>query len=42
MIAGMNVNVWDVNEDVQRLIRSRQEIDPAALRDQGTPLGELI
>ena len=42
VIAGMNVNVWDVNEDVQRLIRSRQEINPAALRDQGTPLGELI
>lgn len=42
VIAGMNVNVWDVNEDVQRLIRSRQEINPAALRDQDTPLGELI
>jgi 3-phenylpropionate/trans-cinnamate dioxygenase ferredoxin reductase subunit len=37
VIAGMNVNVWDVNEDVQRLIRSRQEINPAALRDQSTP-----
>jgi 3-phenylpropionate/trans-cinnamate dioxygenase ferredoxin reductase component len=42
VIAGMNVNVWDVNEDVQRLIRSRQEINPAALRDQSTPLDELI
>jgi 3-phenylpropionate/trans-cinnamate dioxygenase ferredoxin reductase subunit len=42
VIAGMNVNVWDVNEDVQRLIRSRQEIDPAALRDKDTPLSELI
>jgi 3-phenylpropionate/trans-cinnamate dioxygenase ferredoxin reductase component len=42
VIAGMNVNVWDVNEDVQRLIRSRQEINPAALRDQSTPFGELI
>jgi 3-phenylpropionate/trans-cinnamate dioxygenase ferredoxin reductase subunit len=42
VIAGMNVNVWDVNEDVQRLIRSRQEINPGALRDQSTPLGELI
>jgi 3-phenylpropionate/trans-cinnamate dioxygenase ferredoxin reductase component len=41
VIAGMNVNVWDVNEDVQTLIRSRQEINPAALRDQSTPLGEL-
>jgi 3-phenylpropionate/trans-cinnamate dioxygenase ferredoxin reductase subunit len=42
VIAGMNVNVWDVNEDVQRLIRSRQQINPAALRDKDTPLGELI
>ena len=42
VIAGMNVNVWDVNEDVQALIRSRQEINPAALRDKDTPLGELV
>jgi 3-phenylpropionate/trans-cinnamate dioxygenase ferredoxin reductase component len=42
VVAGMNVNVWDVNEDIQRLIRSRQEINPAALRDQSTPLGDLI
>jgi 3-phenylpropionate/trans-cinnamate dioxygenase ferredoxin reductase subunit len=42
VIAGMNVNVWDVNEDVQRLIRSRQEINPAALGDQSTPLAELM
>jgi 3-phenylpropionate/trans-cinnamate dioxygenase ferredoxin reductase subunit len=42
VIAGMNVNVWDVNEQVQALIRSRQEINPAALRDEDTPLGELV
>jgi 3-phenylpropionate/trans-cinnamate dioxygenase ferredoxin reductase component len=41
VIAGMNVNVWDVNEDVQALVRSRQEIDTAALRDKDTPLAEL-
>ena len=40
-VAGMNVNVWDVNEDVQTLIRSRREINPAALRDKDTPLGVL-
>jgi Reductase C-terminal len=38
VIAGMNVNVWDVNEDVQRLIRARREINPAALGDQSAPL----
>jgi 3-phenylpropionate/trans-cinnamate dioxygenase ferredoxin reductase subunit len=42
VIAGMNVNVWDVNEEVQALIRSQQEVDPAALRDKDTPLGELV
>jgi 3-phenylpropionate/trans-cinnamate dioxygenase ferredoxin reductase subunit len=42
VIAGMNVNVWDVNEHVQTLIRSRREIDVAALRDEDTPLQELV
>jgi 3-phenylpropionate/trans-cinnamate dioxygenase ferredoxin reductase component len=42
VIAGMNVNIWDVNEDVQALVRSRQEVSTAALRDRDTPLKELI
>ncbi len=42
VIAGMNVNVWDVNEHVQALIRSRREVDPAALRDRDTSLAELV
>jgi 3-phenylpropionate/trans-cinnamate dioxygenase ferredoxin reductase subunit len=37
----MNVNVWDVNEHVQALIRSRQEVDPRALADPDTSLEEL-
>ncbi len=41
VVAGMNVNVWDVNEHVQALIRSRRKIDPAALRDRDTPLESL-
>jgi 3-phenylpropionate/trans-cinnamate dioxygenase ferredoxin reductase subunit len=40
--AGMNVNVWDVNEHVQALIRSRQRIDAAALADTDTPLDSLL
>ena len=36
VIAGMNVNVWDVNEHVQALIRSRQTVDVAALSDPDT------
>jgi 3-phenylpropionate/trans-cinnamate dioxygenase ferredoxin reductase subunit len=41
VIAGMNVNVWDVNEHVQTLIRSRTPIDKAALSDPDTPLESL-
>jgi len=42
LLAGMNVNVWDVNEHVQALIRSNQQIDVAALTDTDTPLESLI
>ena len=41
VLAGMNVNVWDVNEQVQALIRAGRPVDPAALRDQGTTLESL-
>ena len=41
VVAGMNANVWDVNEDVQALIRSRDAVDVAALRDSDTPLHSL-
>src|SRR5579859_4844103 len=41
VVAGMNVNVWDVNDKVQALIRSRARVDPAALRDGDTPLETL-
>ena len=41
VVGGMNVNVWDVNEHVQALIRSRRRVDPGALRDLDTPLESL-
>jgi 3-phenylpropionate/trans-cinnamate dioxygenase ferredoxin reductase subunit len=41
VVAGMNVNVWDVNEHVQALIRSRAPIERAALTDRDTPLDTL-
>jgi 3-phenylpropionate/trans-cinnamate dioxygenase ferredoxin reductase subunit len=41
VLAGMNVNVWDVNEHVQALIRSGQPVDSSALADPGTPLDSL-
>jgi NADPH-dependent 2,4-dienoyl-CoA reductase/sulfur reductase-like enzyme len=39
--AGMNVNVWDVTEPIQQLIRSRREVQSARLADPDTPL-ELL
>jgi 3-phenylpropionate/trans-cinnamate dioxygenase ferredoxin reductase subunit len=41
VVAGMNVNVWDVNEQVQGLIRSRRAVDVASLADADTPLETL-
>ncbi|MFF5289192.1 NAD(P)/FAD-dependent oxidoreductase [Paractinoplanes globisporus] len=41
VLAGMNVNVWDVNESIQDLVRSGVEVDPARMADPGVPLAEL-
>jgi 3-phenylpropionate/trans-cinnamate dioxygenase ferredoxin reductase component len=40
--AGMNVNVWDVVDPIQDLIRSRRPVDAARLRDPEVPLEELV
>jgi 3-phenylpropionate/trans-cinnamate dioxygenase ferredoxin reductase component len=40
--AGINVNVWDVNEDIQALVRSRASVDDEALRDPDVALGGLV
>ena len=42
VVAGMNVNVWDVNEQVQQLIRSRAGVDRALLVDPAVPLERLV
>jgi hypothetical protein len=42
VVAGMNVNVWDVNQHVQELIRTGRLVDPRALADPGTPLDSLL
>ncbi|MDG4821552.1 FAD-dependent oxidoreductase [Asanoa sp. WMMD1127] len=42
VLAGMNVNVWDVTDPIQRLIRSRAVIDPAELADPDVPLDSLL
>ncbi len=41
VLAGMNVNVWDVNEAVQQLIRERVAVDDRRLADPDVPLEEL-
>ncbi|HEV7708379.1 MAG TPA: FAD-dependent oxidoreductase [Asanoa sp.] len=41
VLAGMNVNVWDVTKPIQELIRSRALIDPARLADPKVPLETL-
>ena len=41
VLAGMNVNVWDVNDAIQALVRARQPVDKAALADPGTSLESL-
>jgi 3-phenylpropionate/trans-cinnamate dioxygenase ferredoxin reductase component len=41
VVAGMNVNVWDVIDDIQELIRSKATIDRDGLTDTDTPLDEL-
>jgi 3-phenylpropionate/trans-cinnamate dioxygenase ferredoxin reductase component len=37
----MTVNVWDLTDDVQALIRSRRPVDPARLGDPDVPLADL-
>jgi len=42
IVAGMNVNIWDVNDTVQALIRSGRPADPARLADPAVPLEEAV
>ena len=41
LVAGMNVNVWDVTEDIQSLIRSARVLDVSRLTDPSIPLSEV-
>lgn len=42
VLAGMNVNVWDVTEPIQGLIRSGTQVDTEALADPHVPLDSLV
>jgi 3-phenylpropionate/trans-cinnamate dioxygenase ferredoxin reductase component len=41
VVAGMNVNVWDVTDHIQRLIRERVSVDDRRLADTDVPLEAL-
>ncbi len=41
VVAGMNVNVWDVTDAIQGLIHSRKLVDAAQLQDPDVPLEDL-
>lgn len=41
VVAGMNVNVWDVTDDIQALIRSGRPVEVARLIDPKAPLADL-
>jgi len=42
LTAGMNVNVWDVSDQIQKLIAERKQLDVARLTDPDTPLESLL
>jgi 3-phenylpropionate/trans-cinnamate dioxygenase ferredoxin reductase subunit len=41
IVAGMNVNVWDVVDPIQHLIRARTPVDAGRLADPDLPIGDL-
>jgi len=41
VLAGMNVNVWDVTDAIQALVRSDVQVDPAKLADLSVALDDI-
>jgi 3-phenylpropionate/trans-cinnamate dioxygenase ferredoxin reductase subunit len=42
VVAGMNVNVWDVNDPIRRLISERVKVDDRRLSDPDVPIDQLV
>jgi 3-phenylpropionate/trans-cinnamate dioxygenase ferredoxin reductase component len=42
VVAGMNVNVWDVNDSIRRLISERVTVDDRRLADPDVPIDQLV
>jgi len=41
VLAGMNVNIWDVNDAIKGLVSSQKPVDPTRLSDAAVPLEDL-
>ena len=41
VLAGMNVNTWDVTDAIESLVRSGAQPDPSKLADPEVPLTDL-
>ncbi|MFJ5925869.1 NAD(P)/FAD-dependent oxidoreductase [Kitasatospora sp. NPDC092948] len=41
VLAGMNVNVWDVTDPIREMVRSGHKVDPERLADPSVPLTDL-
>ncbi len=42
VLAGMNVNIWDVTDEIKALVAGRTSVDPDRLADSGVPLSDLL
>jgi 3-phenylpropionate/trans-cinnamate dioxygenase ferredoxin reductase subunit len=42
LLAGMNVNIWDVTDTIAALIRTGRGVDTGRLTDPRTPLEALL
>ncbi|MFH8571963.1 NAD(P)/FAD-dependent oxidoreductase [Streptomyces sp. NPDC017993] len=42
VLAGMNVNIWDVTDPIRALVTSGRRIDPGRLADASVPLADLL
>jgi len=42
VLAGMNVNIWDVNDTIQAVVRGGASVDAARLADVDVPLEEFL
>jgi 3-phenylpropionate/trans-cinnamate dioxygenase ferredoxin reductase subunit len=42
VVAGMNMNIWDIHDEIRELIRSQQTVSPRELEDPDVPLSRLL